>query len=296
MLITTSTIIDALKKFNKDIPLPQSAIISLQESYEKLCKDTDFLNIVRDHLDGRLNSENIGTKIKTVAEKTGVCEYTVAFCTLISFTPFLKKAYKEKGISDEIYLDTMRDLYYKLDECIKVKGVCGTFVANWLYKYFQFGRFTLGRLQVEVVPFGESYKDFTPETKMLKIHIPASKQPLTQESIRDSLIRAKTFFGDSFPASNMVICSSWLLYPGFEGLFKEGSNIAKFRSMFEIVKVQDAPDGTHPDMWRLFDMDYTGNADDYPENSSLHRSFKEYIKGGGVSGTALGIFNCGQYI
>ncbi len=56
--------------------------------------------------------------------------------------------------------------------------------------------------------------------------------------------------------------------------------------LFQIQKMQRA----YTNMWRLFDMDYTGNADDYPEDSFLRRNFKQYIKDGGRTGVGLGVF------
>ena len=73
-------------------------------------------------------------------------------------------------------------------------------------------------------------------------------------------------------------------------MYKEGSNLSEFCKRFELVtNTQDLTDD-YPNLWRVFDMDYTGNIDDFPEKSSLHKSIKNYLKNGGKTGIALGIF------
>jgi nicotinic acid phosphoribosyltransferase len=42
-------------------------------------------------------------------------------------------------------------------------------------------------------------------------------------------------------------------------------------------------------VWRLFDMDYTGNIEDYPENTSMRRAYKQYLLDGGRTGEGFGI-------
>ena len=85
-------------------------------------------------------------------------------------------------------------------------------------------------------------------------------------------------------------CCSWLLYPDNLDILPEKSNVRKFMLEFDIINKFDDKPGEYADMWRLFDMDYTGNFDDYPEDSSLRRAFKAHLKNGGKTGEGYGIF------
>ena len=52
-------------------------------------------------------------------------------------------------------------------------------------------------------------------------------------------------------------------------------------------------EGTYPDykeIWRLFDMDYTGNPDDLPADSSLRRAYINLIRSQEPTGWAEGIY------
>ena len=37
-------------------------------------------------------------------------------------------------------------------------------------------------------------------------------------------------------------------------------------------------------------MDYTGNIEDYPENTSMRRAYKDYLRNGGIAGEGYGVF------
>lgn len=73
-------------------------------------------------------------------------EYGVNMLFLLDCAEVLEQRYQEKGIDSGILWDTLRDLKYKLHECMQVKGCCGTFVASWYDGFFKLGRFALGRL------------------------------------------------------------------------------------------------------------------------------------------------------
>ena len=59
---------------------------------------------------------------------------------------------------------------------------------------------------------------------------------------------------------------------------------------FDILQFSYEPEGEHRNAWRIFDMDFTGNYDDYPEDSYIRRAYKTYMKNGGITGGGRGIF------
>lgn len=229
------------------------------------------------------------------AEISGVHSYSARLLIFILFSKRLRELYREKGISDRIWFDSMCDLKWKLWECRAVKGIWGSFVADWFYRFFDMTRFALGRLQFETSEIKEDHKadgrEIKRGMKAISIHIPRTLTPLTEEAKLDAYRQAIEFYNSEFEGQPMVfVCHSWLLSREVPPMLKEGSNLKGFIKDFHIAEYETCEKGDYPDAWRLFDMDYTGNIDDYPEDSSLRRNYKAYLKSGGQMGAGLGFF------
>lgn len=274
--------------FFEDVDFEKEGREYLEPLFSKLCENDDFLSIKRIYEKDMLDKDAFMNSVDKLSEKTGIHNYTVGLLCLILLTGELKKKYSLNGYGMDLYRHTIIDLRYKANECFEVKGVWGTFVADWLFKYFLLGRFAFGRLQHELFEVPEQFVPLTKTKTAVKIHIPRSGEPLTPESIDKSLAVAKQFFG--FDGTIPVVCSSYLLYDKLLPLYPSESNLKRFAERFTILSQTDDAPGDYPNMWRLFDMDYTGNIDDYPENSRLHRAVKQYLKDGGITGVALGFF------
>ena len=63
-------------------------------------------------------------------------ECTLDFIFLLLCTPIVYERYMERGLSEQLFWDTMADMKYKLIECIKCEEVPGTFVAGWYNGFF----------------------------------------------------------------------------------------------------------------------------------------------------------------
>ena len=74
------------------------------------------------------------------------------------------------------------------------------------------------------------------------------------------------------------------------GILFLGSNLEYFKERFEIIHTHLYEKGDYSEMWRLFDMDYTGNLNDFPGDSSLRRAYKQYLLDGGQVGEGYGVF------
>ena len=85
-------------------------------------------------------------------------------------------------------------------------------------------------------------------------------------------------------------CESWLLFSKMDDLLPEKSNIRAFKERFEIIHDHLYEKGDYSEMWRLYDMDYTGNLDDFPADSTLRRNYLQYLKDGGQVGEGYGVF------
>ena len=217
--------------------------------------------------------------LASLSEDSGVPRYASDMLVLLYAAEKMAERYKETGIPDEIYLDTLSDLRNKLIECKKLKGEWGTFVAWWLAGYFRLNRFALGRLQYEVVDH---------EGKpALNCHIP-SGSPLRFEAVMDSLRKAYDFY----PSVRMdgkitVVCHSWLLYPPHRELFTDGSNLRRFVDLFTVT--EGTPDPKNQSLWLIFYKNYNSvSLDELPVETSLQRAFVEYLRAGNCMGYGRG--------
>ncbi len=228
-----------------------------------------------------------------IAELTGISEYTVALLFLLSECEDLERRYSEAGYSRELFIETMTDLKYKLDECKMIYDVWGNFVSWWYQGFFNMTRFGIGRFQYEFIEFAHdrfgAQGNFVKKgDRVLNIHIPASKIPLSDEVRLDSYRRAKEFFFPNSSSSIPIGCSSWLLWPGYEEYIPKHLNLLKFRHDFTIISCKESDD--FGNAWRVFGKDCRNEPDKLPRNTSQQRLFADYIKDGKKHGSAYGIF------
>ena len=217
--------------------------------------------------------------MEALAQESGVCRYAVDMLILLHAAIPMRERYRDRGISDEVYRDTISDLRNKLIECKKLKGEWGTFVAWWLGDYFRLKRFALGRMQYEVVDHdGE---------KALNCHIP-SGSPLEHEAVLASLRKAYEFFPQVRRDGVLtVVCGSWILYPPHRELFSEGSNLRRFADLFTVT--QSTPDPQNRSLWVIFYQNFSeGCIDSLPTDTSLRRRFAEYLRAGNSMGYGKG--------
>ena len=85
-----------------------------------------------------------------ISEKLCIHEYTVKLLLLICLSEAMRKHYETNGYSEDLFNNTILDLKYKLIECKLIKGIDGTFVANWINGFFNLTRFGFKRLQFEM--------------------------------------------------------------------------------------------------------------------------------------------------
>ncbi len=218
-------------------------------------------------------------------------EYTTELLVYICLSRSLHERYRARGIEDEVFVDTLLDLRYKLEECKAVKGVIGSFVASWFAGFFDMTRFALGRLQFEIISFGEHYekdgKVLTPDSAVINVHIPRTGTPLDQASCEEAYRRAALFFADKLHGEIAFVCYSWLLYPENATILPTHSNIVRFASQYDIVKWGISKDKV--DLWRLFDTDEQ-HPDRLPVDTTARRRYVEHIKRGGKLGWGYGVF------
>lgn len=271
----------------------------LLSAFDKIAENAEwaksFLEIVSRYDGEEVNIDyaNVDKSALEIAEASGIHKYTVTLLVYAAMTRRLRERYIERGIDLEIFKKSMMDFKYKLDECMLVKGVVGNFVSSWEAGFLKLRLFGLGRLQFEIVPLGENITldgvELSADSPAINIHIPRSGEPFDRESVLASYRMAKEFFADTFVGKRtLFVCSSWLLWREHLNMLKEGSNIRAFIGDFTIIKEKTYPDYT--EIWRLFDVEYDGDPDHLPADSTLRRKYIEHIKSGKPTGSAKGVF------
>lgn len=223
-----------------------------------------------------------------------ICGYTADLMFILECTGYLLQKYRENNIPEDMFYNSMQDIRYKTEECIKAKNVFGTFVAGWYDGFFKLNKFAFGRLQYNITKHeGDTIKIGNRMIEngdlVLYCHIP-SAGPLSHEQCIDSYKKAHEYFKDELKDGILVVrCSSWLLLPDCMDMFKVCSpNIYRFAKDFKILNVNYTE--KFENGWRIFNVDVNGqNTDDLPRNTRLQRGFIEYINKGGKFGGGDGV-------
>ncbi len=282
--------------FLKEYEYDRSSSDCLLSTYDQIIADPETCSLMAQILqlyntDYRCEFGVILDNADQIAQKIEIHEFTVELLVFICLSKHLKELYLEKGISLEYYRKSMADLKYKLDECMLVYGIVGSFVAKWFVAFFRLNRFGIGRLQFEVIPFGDNYNKngivLTPDTKVINIHIPRSKEPLTEEACRESYRQAKAFFKAEVETDPCpFVCDCHLLYPENEKFLPPQTNTYRFLKSFEILSVRT--DKERNNLWRIFDTQEK-NIDRLPADTTMRRAFISHLKKGGKLGAGRGI-------
>ena len=248
---------------------------------------------IESYKNGELNWEAIGADAVKYANLTSIHEYTAKFLFYTALIPYSYHYFEEKGLGYTEWYDSMIDFKWKVIECVKCYGVIGVFV-DWFESFFTADRVTFGRLQFNLVDADYDYKTFQFDIKkgekLVTVHIPTdSRTPFTKENREAAYKRAATHFSKVLGTNEVIFrCGTWLLNPVHRDILPEKSNIKSFLDDFELDLDSFKPDGGSS-VWRIFYVrPYNGDADSLPEETSLMRIYKKFIKDGGITGTAVG--------
>lgn len=185
--------------------------------------------------------------------------------------------YQEKGISDEIFFDTMGCFPRFIEETYQMTGKLCFDRYFWTTRQVGCHLFRIGALEYEIKP--------TEDETFISIHIP-SDADFSPPAVAKSLQDARDFFAKHFPSvsNGSFRCHSWLMDPQLKGMLGSQSNIIHFQNLFEIYNEGEAD--TSFVRW-LFQTNAT-NFEALPENTSLQRNVKKHLLAGGVIRTAYG--------
>ena len=198
------------------------------------------------------------------------------------------KVYKEMGISDAVFYETMKAFTRFTKEHKESFGHYGFDRDFWTYRQLSGSIFRLGTLEFEMVKLSQDAPpvgNVTGGSPILSVHIP-SDAVLTRRELDASYHMAREFFAEYYPdyRYQCVYCSTWLLSPVLKQVLKPGSGILEFQSDYEITQ-------TFLDSNGGFTWIYKRNYEDYtqlPEDTSLMRGMKQILLNGGKTGAATG--------
>ena len=284
-----------LMTFMRECEYPEEAISELLAAYARICSRSgaELSELISEYdNDKHTDYKIIENKIKQIAVESEIHEYTASLVLLLCYTKRLREYYREAGIDDAIFKNTVLDLRYKLDECKCVYGIWGTFVLYWFWGFFKLERFALGRLQFEIVPFGADHTvdgiALTPNSKVINVHIPRTKGRLDRESVLMSYRLAADFYRPLLGDTVAFVCSSWLLFPKHRELLRDGANLLDFMNDYDLYASGEYQ--SYGEVWRLFDCHYDGDVSHLPSDTSLRRAYIGLIERGEKTGWGKGAF------
>ena len=155
----------------------------------------------------------------------------------------LAARYAEKGLPEEVLLDTLKDLLLWTDAWSEVKGELYLGELIWLAQTFRMRLYRIGSLEFMA---NKAHGDcealgLKKDDPIVEVHIPAGAD-LSPEAVRASMKQAVAFFAGHFPEYKFAhfTCHSWLLDASLDELLPSGSNILQFRDTFTPIKADES--------------------------------------------------------
>lgn len=222
-------------------------------------------------LDDYQDISKISDTTSSIQHILGTDEGNVKFlaCALRGACKIYSK-YKEYGISDDIFVATMKSMTRFCGECMKKTGTLGFDRETWIGRQIGFHLFRIGELEYEI-----KYGD----TPYISIHIP-SDADMTFENLKKSFDDSFDFFNKHIPQFSGLEyrCSTWLFSPEIRENLSEISKIRIFCDFFDLVVTDEK--STSFVVW-LFQTNEKENFADLKENTSLQRKMKKHLLNGG---------------
>jgi len=254
----------------RDISLPEEMIIQIPEVWA----DFDMSSLPITGLMTQGQEENAyNSLVKTFADtdKNGIKMLTCQLYAMLQ----IREKYVQKGISDQIFIDTMKSFTRFIGEYFNMHGRYVFERGWWTWRHLSMRMFRLGVLE------------FEPKDGDLWVHIP-SDAVMTKEALRSSYDFAKAFFTEQGIPFSEIVCSTWLLSPALRDILPPDSRILNFQNDYEILEV--IPKNNYFMRW-VFNKEYGQDAGDLtklPENTSLQRGVKKLLLEGKTVGDARG--------
>ncbi len=187
------------------------------------------------------------------------------------------KRYEERGISEEIFINTFKCFSRFVREHMVSYKTYGFDREWWTPRQLSMEEFRLGELEFEFVNWKEE--------RVVSVHIP-SDAILTKEYCLKAYSQANEFFLKYYPelAYRYFICDSWMLSPGLKEVLSPESRILQFQQDYTIEEWNKENQAYK--RW-VFKNDNL-SMEEVPEDTSLQRNIKKFVLDGGLIGSAFG--------
>jgi hypothetical protein len=263
-----------LKEIMKFISIPDV----VRDMVAEYLKNTNF-DSLKDELNLLTNKDTAKEAYGRIVEHIGVDDKGTKMLALNLYATTLSlNKYLNLGISEDVFIDTMKCYSRFINEHYNSYGNYGFDRAWWVYRQLSLTIFRLGELEYEMT--------IDKEEKVISIHIPSDAK-LDVDKIKESIILSKAFFMKYFPEYMNVkyICRSWLLSSDLKNVLDKDSKIIKFQKFFDIIEEEKNHNSFM--LW-IFKKHYT----DYrflPEETSLQKNVKKYLLDGNGISLAYGV-------
>lgn len=252
-----------------------------EEIYEAVCR----MELPKLELKFENYEENLEKLTPIANENSGL----LIFRYFLELSAELKRRYDVLGISEEVFLDNIKDLALWAEDYYVKHGRPGFAAWRWVFMTLSMKVFRLGRLQFEPTQLYKKLscgdKVFPVGTPVLSVHIPAG-EPLNIAAVKESFLKAPQFFKDYFNESfDYFYCHSWLVSPELKSILPAESGIIQFQSMFNVCEVDNGRQAEE----RVFGF-LADNPAEYPEKTSLQRKMKAELAAGNHFGRGFAIF------
>jgi len=243
----------------------------MQEQVLEFAKDYDFSQVKKQLCDFK-TYEKMENAWKELEQILGDDPAKVKMLTcMLKAAVDLYEVYQQRGISDEIFFDTMGCYSRFIRETLFMTGeLC---YDRYWFTTRQSGlhEFRIGQLEYEMNP--------QDGMMVISMHIPTDAV-FTPEEVGKSITMAKEFFHKQFPELDgcEYRCHSWLLDPQLKEMLPENSNIVSYQNRFELTDDGEQSWDTLQWLFRTTSRDLTSLS----EESSLQRKVKQHLLSGGV--------------
>lgn len=229
---------------------------------EKMLSELQFEPVIEEAVNKKITKDR--RLIKEIAETAySSDDFNFPLCKRMPFTRLVVvtylltlkyEEYKVIGVSDDIILDTFRDVSLRANLYYKKSGKIGLAKDDviWFRHIMNVCIFKIGALQyqnfemlyLDESTIGEAYMTFSEDQKsklpngspVINCHVQRNAD-ISAASVEKSLELAKVFFSEHFPTIRYkaFLCYSWLLYPSMLRSLPNGSNIKQFAEHFSII-------------------------------------------------------------
>lgn len=287
--------------FSKEHEFPEEAVASLANALELIIGNKHLYHVFSEWEQKYWKNPDLDYVLlqKTLEDldgEEGISKYTFDLLFMIGISRRTWELYQERGISREIFHDSMADMHWKLLECHRMYGIWGTFVMHWFPWWFQLKRFALGRLQFELIAFDDEYeKDglvLHKSSPVINVHIPSCGK-LDYAEVQKSYEKAAVFYRAEFTEHPLVfVCESWLLFPANKEILPEHSNIRSFLADYDVYRTRE----NNKDLWRIYYGAEQNGFEHLPESTGLERAYKNWLLSGHMAGQSWGVYRYGQEV